>query len=68
MLVLRYFDAVNFAGMVSCKTLIGLGLNDPVRSSGNRLFYREPFCGTLRNHGIPREPHRAARGAAMGGI
>jgi cephalosporin-C deacetylase len=30
MLVLRYFDAVNFAGMVSCETLIGLGLNDPV--------------------------------------
>jgi cephalosporin-C deacetylase len=30
MLVLRYFDAMNFAGMVSCKTLIGLGLRDPV--------------------------------------
>jgi cephalosporin-C deacetylase len=30
MLVLRYFDAMNFAGKVSCKTLIGLGLNDPV--------------------------------------
>ena len=30
MLVLRYFDAVNFAGMVSCETLIGLGLDGPV--------------------------------------
>jgi cephalosporin-C deacetylase len=30
MLVLRYFDGVNFAGIVSCETLIGLGLNDPV--------------------------------------
>ena len=30
MLVLRYFDAMNFAGMISCKTLIGLGLRDPV--------------------------------------
>jgi cephalosporin-C deacetylase len=30
MLVLRYFDAMNFAGMISCSTLIGLGLHDPV--------------------------------------
>jgi cephalosporin-C deacetylase len=30
MLVLRYFDAMNFAGMISCDTLIGLGLRDPV--------------------------------------
>jgi cephalosporin-C deacetylase len=30
MLVLRYFDAMNFAGMISCNTLIGLGLRDPV--------------------------------------
>ena len=30
MLVLRYFDAMNFAGLVSCRTLIGLGLHDPV--------------------------------------
>lgn len=30
MLVLRYFDAMNFAGMIACPTLIGLGLQDPV--------------------------------------
>ena len=30
MLVLRYFDAMNFAGMIRCGTLIGLGLHDPV--------------------------------------
>ncbi len=30
MLVLRYFDAMNFAGRISCDTLIGLGLHDPV--------------------------------------
>ncbi len=30
MLVLRYFDAMNFAGMIRCGTLIGLGLRDPV--------------------------------------
>ena len=30
MLVLRYFDAMNFAGMIPCGTLIGLGLHDPV--------------------------------------
>jgi cephalosporin-C deacetylase len=30
MLVLRYFDAMNFAGLVSCDTLLGLGLHDPV--------------------------------------
>lgn len=30
MLVLRYFDAMNFAGMIRCDTLIGLGLHDPV--------------------------------------
>ena len=30
MLVLRYFDAMNFAGMIRCATLIGLGLHDPV--------------------------------------
>ena len=30
MLVLRYFDAMNFAGMICCGTLIGLGLHDPV--------------------------------------
>ena len=30
MLVLRYYDAMNFAGMISCDTLIGLGLRDPV--------------------------------------
>ena len=30
MLVLRYFDAMNFAGMICCGTLIGVGLHDPV--------------------------------------
>ena len=30
MLVLRYFDAMNFAGKICCGTLIGLGLCDPV--------------------------------------
>ena len=30
MLVLRYFDAMNFAGMIHCGTLIGLGRHDPV--------------------------------------
>jgi cephalosporin-C deacetylase len=30
MLVLRYFDPVNFADMVSCLVLIGVGLNDDV--------------------------------------
>lgn len=30
MLVLRYFDAMNFAEMIKCETLIGLGLKDPV--------------------------------------
>ncbi|MGA7903311.1 MAG: acetylxylan esterase [Terrimicrobiaceae bacterium] len=30
MLVLRYFDAMNFAGMISYSTLIGLELHDPV--------------------------------------
>jgi cephalosporin-C deacetylase len=34
MLVLRYFDAMNFAGMISCSTLIGLGLRDPVVPAG----------------------------------
>ena len=28
--MLRYFDAMNFAGMIRCGTLIGLGLHDPV--------------------------------------
>jgi cephalosporin-C deacetylase len=30
MVVLRYFDPVNFAGQVVCPTLIGVGLVDPV--------------------------------------
>jgi cephalosporin-C deacetylase len=30
MLVLRYFDAVNFADRVSCPTLVGVGLKDDV--------------------------------------
>ncbi|MFM1891430.1 MAG: hypothetical protein RLZ44_507, partial [Pseudomonadota bacterium] len=30
MLVLRYFDAVNFADRVTCPTLLGLGLEDAV--------------------------------------
>ncbi len=30
MLVLRYFDPVNFADMVSCPALIGVGLKDDV--------------------------------------
>lgn len=30
MLVLRYFDAMNFAGMVRCPSLVGVGLSDEV--------------------------------------
>lgn len=30
MLVLRYFDAMNFAPMVNCPTLVGIGLSDVV--------------------------------------
>jgi len=30
MLVLRYFDAMNFAEWVRCPTLVGLGLQDDV--------------------------------------
>ena len=30
MVVLRYFDPVNFAGQVVCPTLIGVGQVDPV--------------------------------------
>ena len=30
MVVLRYFDPVNFAGQVVCPTLVGVGLVDPV--------------------------------------
>ena len=30
MLVLRYFDPVNFAGLVCCPTLVGVGLVDEV--------------------------------------
>lgn len=30
MLVLRYFDPINFAGMVTCPTLVGVGLADDV--------------------------------------
>jgi len=30
MLVLRYFDTVNFAGSITCPTLVGLGIKDSV--------------------------------------
>lgn len=30
MLVLRYFDSVNFADMISCPALIGVGLKDDI--------------------------------------
>jgi cephalosporin-C deacetylase len=30
MVVLRYFDPVNFAGLVRCPTLVGVGLIDEV--------------------------------------
>jgi cephalosporin-C deacetylase len=30
MVVLRYFDSMNFAGLVTCPTLLGLGLQDDV--------------------------------------
>lgn len=30
MLVLRYFDSIHFAGLVSCSTLLGVGLEDVV--------------------------------------
>jgi len=34
----------------------------------NRLFHREPSLRAVRDHGVPREPHRSARGKTMGGI
>ncbi len=68
MLVLRYFDATNFAGMISCETLIGLGLRDPVVPAETVYSIRESSRGAVRDHGVSREPQRAARGEAMGRI
>ena len=47
MLVLRYFDAMNFAGLVSCRTLIGLGLHDPVVPPETVYSIANHFCAPI---------------------
>jgi cephalosporin-C deacetylase-like acetyl esterase len=67
MVVLRYFDPVNFAGQVVCPTLIGLGQVDPVVPAATVLAIAERLRGPVEllrfpasHSGGPEEDHWSA--------
>jgi cephalosporin-C deacetylase len=67
MVVLRYFDPVNFAGQVVCPTLLGVGLVDPVVPAPTVLAIADRLggpCEVLRfpvsHSGGPEADHWSA--------
>jgi len=67
MVVLRYFDPVNFAGQVVCPTLVGVGLVDPVVPAATVLAIAEHLGGPaevlrfpVSHSGGPEEDHWSA--------
>ena len=67
MVVLRYFDPLNFAQDIRCPSLVGLSRKDEVVPP-------EPSCdggasaGSVRAEVVPDKPQRLARGEVLDGV
>ena len=68
MLVLSYFDPMNFAHDIRCPTLVGLGVEDNVVPAPTVYAIVRPSRRPARGHGATREPHGAPRGETLGTV
>ena len=70
MVVLRYFDPVNFAGQVVCPTLVGVGMVDEVVPAPTVLAIADRLGGPTRScasrSATPTPPRRVAGGGSSG--
>ena len=67
MVVLRYFDPLNFAQDIRCPSLVGLSRKDPEGrggATGNRPCDGGAPAGSVRADVVPDKPQRLARGQA----